>query len=75
MGKHLVLIFWNKMAERSRRFVHLMLQKYENGTYLKCINHFCRRSSVFENECSDKNELNEELFYSFENKISNNIIS
>ena len=30
----------------------LVPQKYENDTCLKCINHFCRRSSVFENECS-----------------------
>ena len=29
----------------------LLLQKDENNTCLKCINwHFCRRSSVFENE-------------------------
>ena len=43
MRTQLVLIFWTKDSCSS----------YENNACLKCINHFCRRSSVFENECCE----------------------
>ena len=46
----LVFIFWNTMAGRSRRFVFLLLQKYENNTFLTTS--AARRSFVFENEYS-----------------------
>ena len=51
MRTQLVFIFWSKMVGRAGRYVLLLLQ--EHKIYLMCINHFCMRCSVLENnECS-----------------------